>query len=275
MSWEGAWKKSWHRSPWRRRAWRFEFKPTHGPREGRIRSEFLLAPNVGEDLKPLEKIASGDELSRVALALKTCTGSRGTSAVPVTLVFDEVDAGVGGAASGRAAARSSHDSQVICVTHLPQVWQVRGSCYFSKAAAKGRTITTIVELTPRAAHAGNRTHAFGRACDARGVAAGRAVEEAGHGLKAGENLAGELRYALCRNSRRTLSRRGCGSGGWNATGHRYLGDRLRSAEASLSQQPEWTGYPCVLGLRGSSGTRGVPGCLRVGRRDQGRQPLLR
>ncbi len=123
--------------------------------------EFLLAPNVGEDLKPLEKIASGGELSRVALALKTCTGSRGTSAVPVTLVFDEVDAGVGGGAAeavGRRLKKLSHDSQVICVTHLPQIAGFADHHYFvSKAAAKGRTIATIVELTPEA-----RTQEIGR-----------------------------------------------------------------------------------------------------------------
>ena len=104
--------------------------------------EFLLAPNVGEELKPLEKIASGGELSRVALALKTCTGSRGSfSRAPVTLVFDEVDAGVGGSAAeavGRRLKKLSHSSQVICVTHLPQIAGFADHHYFvSKAAARG------------------------------------------------------------------------------------------------------------------------------------------
>jgi DNA repair protein RecN (Recombination protein N) len=123
--------------------------------------EFLLAPNVGEELKPLEKIASGGELSRVALALKTCTGSRGTSPAPITLVFDEVDAGVGGSAAeavGRRLKKLSHSSQVICVTHLPQIAGFADHHYFvSKAAAKGRTIATIEELTPEA-----RTQEIGR-----------------------------------------------------------------------------------------------------------------
>src|SRR5205807_986342 len=60
--------------------------------------DILLSPNVGEEPKPLDKIASGGELSRVALALKTCTGARKTT-VPRTLVFDEVDSGVGGSAA--------------------------------------------------------------------------------------------------------------------------------------------------------------------------------
>jgi DNA repair protein RecN (Recombination protein N) len=123
--------------------------------------EFLLAPNVGEELKPLEKIASGGELSRVALALKTCTGSRGTSPAPLTLVFDEVDAGVGGSAAeavGRRLKKLSHSSQVICVTHLPQIAGFADHHYFvSKAAAKGRTTATIEELTPEA-----RTREIGR-----------------------------------------------------------------------------------------------------------------
>ena len=123
--------------------------------------EFLLAPNVGEELKPLEKIASGGELSRVALALKTCTGSRGNSSAPVTLVFDEVDAGVGGSAAeavGRRLKKLSRSSQVICVTHLPQIAGFADHHYFvSKAATKGRTVATIEELTPEA-----RTREIGR-----------------------------------------------------------------------------------------------------------------
>ncbi len=117
--------------------------------------EFLLAPNVGEELKPLEKIASGGELSRVALALKTCTGSRGTSPAPITLVFDEVDAGVGGSAAeavGRRLKKLSQSSQVICVTHLPQIAGFADHHYFvSRLLRSGRTIATIEELTPKRA----------------------------------------------------------------------------------------------------------------------------
>ena len=69
--------------------------------------EILISPNVGEELKPLEKIASGGELSRVALALKTCIAPARAEkhAIPRTLVFDEVDAGVGGSAAEAVGRR--------------------------------------------------------------------------------------------------------------------------------------------------------------------------
>ena len=131
--------------------------------------EFLLSPNVGEEPKPLEKIASGGELSRVALALKTCTASsnsaatRGSThpAVPRTLVFDEIDAGVGGSAAeavGRRLKKLAGTSQVLCVTHLAQIAGFADHHYFvEKHAERGRTVTTIEELTPTA-----RTREIGR-----------------------------------------------------------------------------------------------------------------
>ena len=83
--------------------------------------EFLLAANTGSEPRPLNKGASGGELSRVMLALEVALA--GTSPVP-TFVFDEVDAGVGGTAAvevGRRLARLARDAQVLVVTHLPQV----------------------------------------------------------------------------------------------------------------------------------------------------------
>ena len=83
--------------------------------------ELLLAANTGSEPRPLHKGASGGELSRVMLAVEVCLA--GTSPVP-TFVFDEVDAGVGGAAAveiGRRLARLAEDAQVLVVTHLPQV----------------------------------------------------------------------------------------------------------------------------------------------------------
>src|SRR6185369_11061453 len=80
---------------------------------------FLLAPNPGEPARPLAKAASGGELSRAMLALRVVL-----SEAPPTLVFDEVDAGIGGeagAAVGRALALLGGQHQVLCVTHLPQV----------------------------------------------------------------------------------------------------------------------------------------------------------
>ncbi len=83
--------------------------------------EFLLAANVGSEPRPLVKVASGGELSRVMLALEVSLAA--TSPVP-TFVFDEVDAGVGGKAAGevgRRLARLARSAQVLVVTHLPQV----------------------------------------------------------------------------------------------------------------------------------------------------------
>jgi DNA repair protein RecN (Recombination protein N) len=125
---------------------------------------FLIAPNVGEELKPLDKIASGGELSRVALALKTCTTASATSRKkdsPRTLVFDEVDAGVGGSAAeavGRRLKKLSTSSQVICVTHLPQIAGFADHHYFvEKHSDRDRTVASVQELSPEA-----RTREIGR-----------------------------------------------------------------------------------------------------------------
>src|SRR5207248_11320087 len=90
---------------------------------GADRVEFLVSPNVGEEPRALEKVASGGEISRIALALKTCLAGPKTGTVR-TLVFDEVDAGVGGGAAegvGRRLKKLAASSQVLCVTHLPQI----------------------------------------------------------------------------------------------------------------------------------------------------------
>jgi DNA repair protein RecN (Recombination protein N) len=125
--------------------------------------EILLAPNVGEDLKPLETIASGGELSRIALALKTCaTPARPLkNTIPHTLVFDEVDAGVGGGAAeavGRRLKRLAASNQVLCVTHLPQIAGFADHHYYVEKRAVGRrTLASIAELT-----AAERTREIGR-----------------------------------------------------------------------------------------------------------------
>jgi DNA repair protein RecN (Recombination protein N) len=122
---------------------------------------FLISPNPGEEPKPLDKIASGGELSRVALALKSCAGVRASQAAPLTLVFDEVDAGVGGSAAeavGRRLKTLSRASQVICVTHLPQIAGFADHHYsVEKHTVKGRTAAAVEELTPEA-----RTREIGR-----------------------------------------------------------------------------------------------------------------
>jgi DNA repair protein RecN (Recombination protein N) len=137
-------------------------EPAERSEAGSDSAAFLFAPNVGEELKPLERIASGGELSRVALALKTCTaaGARKSTA-PRTLVFDEVDAGVGGSAAeavGRRLKKLSASSQVICVTHLAQIAGFADHHYYvEKHAARGRTVASIEELA-----AGERTREIGR-----------------------------------------------------------------------------------------------------------------
>ena len=83
--------------------------------------EFYISPNPGEDLRPLARIASGGELSRIMLALKTLAS---TDAPGKTLIFDEVDAGIGGAVAdvvGAGCRRSGRAFQVLCITHLPQI----------------------------------------------------------------------------------------------------------------------------------------------------------
>ena len=111
--------------------------------------EFLVSANIGEEPRPLNKVASGGELSRIALALKTCaaTGTRLR-----TLVFDEVDAGVGGAAAemvGRRLRQIAASNQVLCVTHLAQIAGFAGHHYVvEKRESAGRTVSDVHELTP-------------------------------------------------------------------------------------------------------------------------------
>src|SRR5690606_20120009 len=82
--------------------------------------EFYLSPNPGEDVRPLARIASGGELSRIMLAIKTLATPDEEGR---TLIFDEVDAGIGGAAADAVGAKLQELGrrfQVICITHLPQ-----------------------------------------------------------------------------------------------------------------------------------------------------------
>lgn len=123
---------------------------------------FLIAPNVGEEPKPLDKIASGGELSRVALALKTCvTAMQRVKDTPRTLVFDEVDAGIGGTAAemvGRRLKNLSTTNQVLCVTHLAQIAGFGDHHYHvEKHEVKGRTVAEMVELEGE-----SRTREIGR-----------------------------------------------------------------------------------------------------------------
>ena len=114
---------------------------------GMDRTCFLLSPNPGEAPRPLAKIASGGELSRIVLALKAVL-SRTQSFE--TLIFDEVDAGIGGAVSekvGLKLAALAEQHQVICITHLAQIAKYgRHQFRISKQVVNGRTCTDIVPL---------------------------------------------------------------------------------------------------------------------------------
>jgi DNA repair protein RecN (Recombination protein N) len=114
---------------------------------GAERAEILLAPNPGEPPRPLAKIASGGELSRILLAVKRTLSRRDPVA---TYVFDEVDAGIGGAvaeAMGRVLAEVSRGRQVVCVTHLPQVAAFADRHHrVEKRVAGGRTHTAVTLL---------------------------------------------------------------------------------------------------------------------------------
>ena len=125
---------------------------------------FLVSANPGEEPRPLEKVASGGEISRIALALKTCLAAarRASDAgAQRTLVFDEVDAGVGGSAAegiGRRLKRLAVSAQVLCVTHLPQIASFADHHYrVDKQEVRGRTVATVEELD-----AAGRTREIGR-----------------------------------------------------------------------------------------------------------------
>ena len=118
---------------------RVAFGPT-----GLDRAEFLVAPNPGEGLKPLVKIASGGETSRLMLGLK---GVLARADRTPTLIFDEIDQGIGGrvgAVVGRKLWGLAHTHQVLCVTHLPQL-AAFGDQHFrvEKQVKRGRTITMV------------------------------------------------------------------------------------------------------------------------------------
>ncbi|GIW89044.1 MAG: DNA repair protein RecN [Isosphaeraceae bacterium] len=120
------------------------------PEHGLDTVEYVFAPNPGEPERPLRKIASGGELSRVALAVKTVLAEVDRV---TTLVLDEADSGVGGRLGetiGRMLQRIARDRQVVCVTHLPQVASHADHHFvIAKSVVDGRTRTTIRRLDDR------------------------------------------------------------------------------------------------------------------------------
>jgi DNA repair protein RecN (Recombination protein N) len=135
-----------------------QLQPAAWSPSGADSAAFLISANVGEAPRPLEKVASGGELSRIALALKTCVTGAVTGR---TLVFDEVDAGIGGTAAesvGRRLGALAERNQVLCVTHLAQIAGFAAHHFVvEKKEAKGRTLAVVDELTGEA-----RTREIGR-----------------------------------------------------------------------------------------------------------------
>lgn len=111
------------------------------------RVEFLLAANPGEPLKPLRHVASGGEISRVMLALKSVFAKADT--IP-TLIFDEIDAGVGGAVANKVAAKLAElagSHQTICISHLPQIAAAAQTHFHvAKETQKKRTVTSVARI---------------------------------------------------------------------------------------------------------------------------------
>jgi DNA repair protein RecN (Recombination protein N) len=116
-------------------------------RSGIDRVEFLIAPNRGEEPRPLRKIASGGELSRALLALKRVLAEKGPAGL---YVFDEVDAGVGGGVAeviGHAIADVARHRQVLCITHLAQIAALAETHFVvDKTETRGRTAVTVRRL---------------------------------------------------------------------------------------------------------------------------------
>ncbi|HWY45839.1 MAG TPA: DNA repair protein RecN [Bryobacteraceae bacterium] len=167
---------------------RIEIQPGVWSERGADRVEFLISANVGEEPRPLDKVASGGELSRIALALKTSVGITGApvgrkNRTQRTLVFDEIDSGIGGGvaeAVGRRLKKLSVASQVLCVTHLAQVAGFADHHYFvEKREVKGRTIAEIEELQGEA-----RTREIGRMLSGQRVTA-EALKHAEHLIRLG------------------------------------------------------------------------------------------
>jgi DNA repair protein RecN (Recombination protein N) len=125
----------------------YRYEKTLLSRTGIEKGEFYIAPNLGEGLRPLARIASGGELSRILLVLKGLLSRQDSLE---TLIFDEVDSGIGGSlgeAVGRKLAQLSQTHQIICITHLPQIAAFAETHFqVSKETRAQRTQTKILQL---------------------------------------------------------------------------------------------------------------------------------
>jgi len=135
-----------------RTVFRIHIEPAGWSETGSDRVQFFVSPNAGEEPRLLERVASGGELSRIALALKTCLVGPRNAKAPVmrTLVFDEIDSGIGGRAAEGVARRLkalAAENQVLCVTHLAQIACFADHHYrVGKFERAGRTVAEIEEL---------------------------------------------------------------------------------------------------------------------------------
>lgn len=129
---------------------RVSFSESAWTEDGRDAVVFLVSANRGEEPRELSKVASGGEVSRIALAIKTCVERERPGGTQHLLVFDEVDAGIGGEAAeavGRRLKELSRGYQVLCVTHQAQIASFANFHYrVEKKESKGRTVATVVEL---------------------------------------------------------------------------------------------------------------------------------
>ncbi len=126
---------------------RDEWRAARMRAEGLDQAEFMISPNPGEGLGPLSRIASGGELSRIMLALKTILAQSGSVEI---IIFDEVDSGISGATAeviGEKLLNLSRFHQILCITHLPQI-AAKGKTHFlvKKVVSGGRTEATLLEL---------------------------------------------------------------------------------------------------------------------------------
>jgi DNA repair protein RecN (Recombination protein N) len=135
-------------------------QPDEWTRDGIDRVEFYVSPNPGEELRPLARVVSGGELSRIMLGIKTLTATsrhgftaaltRPASEAAPSLIFDEVDAGIGGRVAdvvGLELRRLASAFQVLCITHLPHIAAYSDSHYqISKRVERGRTVTRVRRL---------------------------------------------------------------------------------------------------------------------------------
>ena len=122
-------------------------KKSFGP-DGNNEAQFLISANPGEPLKPLRRIASGGEMSRVMLAIKTVMAEVDKVS---TVIFDEVDAGISGRTAQKVAeklAAVSRHRQILCITHLPQIAAMADTHFrIEKSSNEQRTVTTVTALT--------------------------------------------------------------------------------------------------------------------------------